>query len=290
MKKHITLALFSITLLAGCGGGSSASPAIIEPPVINNNIVTTDLSRQTVRGVACDLFNSDISDVAKFNLFQLNNRQPYHCLQVHKSDGHPTKSGDYAYRFELRPEDCTWHLIGWNDCLNDRSRTEIEDCNGCVSVYNKEIVWDYWMYIPEQPKFKPAGPGHLFVSQLLTMATDSSNYFGLVQILISNENKLAVRPLQQFSFTTAGDIPVIDNPYNQWINIRYEVKTSMYSDGYSRVKINGNTVLNTTGQNVLNKEVGVMLRLGLYNGFKSRATEPYNTQVIYYDSITKSIK
>ena len=148
------------------------------------------------------------------------------------------------------------------------------------------------MYIPEQPRFKPVGSGHLFVSQLLTMSTTRCclNYFGFAQILISSENKLAVRPLQQFSFTTAGDIPVIDNPYNQWINIRYEVKTSMYSDGYSRVKINGNTVLNTIGQNVLNKEVGVMLRLGLYNGSKSQAREPYNTQVIYYDSITKSIK
>lgn len=289
MKKHITLVLFIITLVAGCGGGSSASPAITESSVINNNIVTTDLSQQTVRGVSCDLFNNDISDVAKFNLFQLNNRQSYHCLQVHKSDGHPTKSGDYAYRFELRPEDCTWSEE-WNDCLNDRSRTEIEDHNNFINVYNKEIVWDYWMYIPEQPKFNPAGAGHLFVSQLLTMATNRSNYFGLVQILISSENKLAVRPLQQFSFISAGDIPVIENPYNQWINIRYEVKTSMYNDGYSRVKINGNTILNTTGQNVLNKEVFVMLRLGLYNGFKSRATEPYNTQVIYYDSITKSIK
>jgi hypothetical protein len=236
------------------------------------------------------LFNSDISDVAKFNLFQLNNRQSYHCLQVHKSDGHPTKSGDYTYRFELRPEDCTWHLKGWNDCLNDRSRTEIEDDTDGINAYNKEIVWDYWMYIPDQSKFRPTGSAHLFVSQLLTMSTDKTNYFGLAQMLISRDNKLTIRPLKQFSFTSEGDIPVIDNPYNQWINIRYEIKTSMNSDGYVRIKVNGNTVVNTTRQNVLDKDSRVMMRVGLYNGFKSTATEPYNTQVIYYDSITKSIK
>lgn len=297
MKKHIAFVLFTITLIVGCGGGSSASPSIIEPPIINSNIVTTDLFRQTVRGVSCDLFNSDISDVAKFKLFQLGNIQSYHCVQAHKSDGHPTKSGDYAYRFELRPEDCTWNT-SHNDCINDRSRTEIEDDTGGINVYNKEIIWDFWMYIPEQPRFKPVGSGHLFVSQLLTMSTTRCclNYFGFAQILISSENKLAVRPLNEFSFTSAADIHstvdinAIDNPYNQWINIRYEIKTSMYNDGYSRVKINGNTILNTTGPNVLDKDLRVMLRLGLYNGSKSKATEPYNTQVIYYDSITKSIK
>jgi hypothetical protein len=289
MKKHIALVLFSITLIAGCGGGSSASPAVIEQPVINSNIVTTDLARQTVRGVSCELFNSDISDGAKFTLFQLNNRQPYHCLQVHKSDGHPTKSGDYSYRFELRPEDCTWSNE-WNDCINDRSRTEIEDVNNGINAYNNEIVWDYWMYIPEQPKFKPTGSAHLFVSQLLTMSTNKTNYFGLAQILISRDNKLAIRPLKQFSFISEGDIPVIDYPYNQWINIRYEVKTSMNSDGYMRIKVNGNTVVNTTRQNVLDKSGMVMMRLGLYSGVRSTATEPYATQVIYYDSVTKSIK
>ena len=294
MKKHITLAFFSMILFAGCGGGSSASTSVIEPPVTNNNIVTTDLARQTVRGVSCDLFNSDISDVAKFKPLEVSYRQSYHCLQVHKSDGHPTKSGDYSYRFELRPEDCTWDT-GHNDCLTDRSRTEIEDRNNGINVYNKEIVWDFWMYIPEQPRFKPIGSGHLFVSQLLTNST-TGNYFGFVQILISSENKLVVRPLNEFSFTAVGnshatvDINAIDNPYNKWINIRYEIKTSMYDDGYSRVKINGNTILNNTGPNVLDKDLHVMLRLGLYNGSKSKAIEPYNTQVIYYDSITKSIK
>jgi hypothetical protein len=298
MKKNITLVLCSITMTVGCGGGgSSANPTVIEPVVVNSNIVTSDLFRQTVRGVSCDLFNSDISDVAKFKLFQLGNIQSYHCLQAHKSDGHPTKSGDYAYRFELRPEDCTWNT-SHNDCINDRSRTEIEDDSGGINVYNKEIVWDFWMYIPKQPRFKPVGSGHLFVSQLLTMSTTGCclNYFGFAQILISSENKLAVRPLNEFSFTSAADIHstvdinAIDNPYNQWINIRYEIKTSMYNDGYSRVKINGNTILNATGPNVLDKDLRVMLRLGLYNGSKSKATEPYNTQVIYYDSITKSIK
>ena len=146
------------------------------------------------------------------------------------------------------------------------------------------------MYIPEQSKFKPTGSAHLFVSQLLTMSTDNTNYFGLAQILISRDNKLAIRPLKQFSFISEGDIPVINNPYNQWINIRYEVKTSMNNDGYMRIKVNGNSVVNTTGQNVLDKSGRVMMRLGLYNGFKSTATEPYATQVIYYDSVTKSIK
>jgi len=289
MKKHIVLALCSITILVGCGGGSSANPTSIEPVVVNSNIITTDLTRQIVRGVSCELFNSDISEVAKFGLFQLNNRQPYHCLQVHKSDGHPTKSGDYAYRFEIRPEDCTWSNE-WNDCLNDRSRTEIEDSNNGINAYNKEIVWDYWMYIPEQSKFRPTGKAHLFVSQLLAMSTNKINYFGLSQINISTDNKLVIRPLKQFSFVSIGDVPVIDNPYNQWINIRYEVKASMDNDGYVRIKVNGNTVSNTTGQNVLDKDVWVLMRLGLYNGFKSTATESYGTQVIYYDSVTKSIK
>jgi Polysaccharide lyase len=287
MKKHIVFALCTISLVAGCGGGSSASPAIIDTPAVN--IVTTNLATQIVRGASCESYNNDIANVAKFGLFQLNNRQVYHCLEVHKSDGHPTKSGDYAYRFELHPEDCTWSS-DWNDCLNDRSRTEIEDDTDGINIYNKEIVWDYWMYIPAQPKFRPAGSVNLFVSQLLTMSTNKLNYFGLTQMLISNENKLVVRPLKQFSFISEGDIPVVDNPYNQWINIRYEVKTSMNSDGYIRMMVNGNTVVNKTGQNVLDNNLRVMLRLGIYNGLKSNATEPYSTQVIYYDSVTKSIK
>lgn len=286
MKKIKNILWCSILLaLSACGGGSPAESLPHAVLSVDSNIITTNLSTQIVRGISCDLNNTDISPVVKFWLFQLNNRQPYHCLQVNKADGHPTHLGDYSYRFELRPDDCTWSN-SWNDCTNDRSRTEIEDDHN--NAYGKEIIWDYWMYIPEQNNFKPAGTAFLSVSQVLAMS--ANNYFGLTQLLISKENKLVIRPLQQYSFITEGDIPVVDNPFNKWINIRYEVKASATDEGYLRVIVNGKLILEKYGANVLDKDLRVILRLGIYNSSKSRATEPYNTQIMYFDTINKIIK
>ena len=48
-----------------------------------------------------------------------------HGYRLVSTPDHPVRYGTKSERFEVRPGDCSRRLSGWDDCKNDRERSEL---------------------------------------------------------------------------------------------------------------------------------------------------------------------
>jgi hypothetical protein len=55
----------------------------------------------------------------------LSHKKKYSLKLVNSKDGHPVRSGNKSYRFEVRYGDCGYKP-GESDCKKDRQRTELQ--------------------------------------------------------------------------------------------------------------------------------------------------------------------
>jgi hypothetical protein len=234
--------------------------------------------------------NTDVFGSTEFYPVHMLGEKSYACQIVSKSDGFPVYSGNQSLRFELRAGDCSanWRNVT-NDCANDRSRSEVEDKSATYSSINKIITYEYMMFIPSQINFKPPRAS-LTVSQILMFTPN--NYVGLAQLLIDDNKNLLLALTTDFQWTRTPEEPVLvfEKPFDQWIKIRFDIKTTTSPNGYVRLTVNDKFIHEQVRQTSAEEELDITLRLGLYNTGITRFKEEWPTQIIYYDEVVRTIK
>lgn len=236
------------------------------------------------------LNNTDIFGSTEFYSVSAMGEKSYACQIVSKSDGFPVYSGNQSLRFELRAGDCSANSDNtWNDCANDRSRTEVSEHLTPWTSIDKVITYEYMMYIPSQVNFKPPRT-FLTVSQILMFTPN--NYVGLAQLIIDDSNNLSLALTTDFQWTRPSDeaLFVMAKPFDQWIKVKFDVKTTTSPNGFVRLTVNDKFIYEQVRQTSAEEKLSLRLRLGMYNTGISRFKSEWPTQIIYYDQVVKTMK
>lgn len=288
MKRLTPLLL----LLGACRGGSTDSaPPIITvptyvaaqptaPPMPTAPVSTVDLIA-TPNGTFCGL-DQDVFGNEVFETSHPYQAKPHGCLIVNSTDKQPVFDGLRSARFEVRPEDCS-SSVSVNDCANDTSRHEINEKEG-GSTSGQVLTWEQNFYIPKQTRFRPRGKNALFITQINFKST--TKYGTLAYLEIGENGELIVRTHNDFTWDIKNQHVIANSfPVDTWTNIKFEVLSTTQSNGYLRVYLNGKLVVEENRPTIPSMEYSNMLKIGIYNAFKSRATEAHTTQVIYFDGV-----
>ena len=287
---HIVLALGLAAALAGCGGGGgngAAAVADVEvPPIAAPGAAASPTASST--GGSCSAGgNTDVFGDLPFRTAHRDNIRDYGCLIVRKDAGHPVFDGAESARFEVRDGDCS-ASASFDDCAHDRSRHEINEStqqptNGNTLAYTTHVL------IPEQPRFKPHGKNTLFLTQINFI--DAGDVYGTLAYLeVADNGDLLVRTSTGFTFGIEKKYPVYSNPAGKWIKVSWEIRSSTGPDGYLKVYVDDVLKVNESRPTLPSATAFNRLRIGIYNVFRSKALEPYGDQVVYFDSISKSVR
>jgi len=209
------------------------------------------------------------------------------CLIVNSTDKQPVFDGLRSARFEVRPEDCN-ASVSFNDCTNDRSRHEINEKEGS-STSGQLLTWEENIYIPKQTRFRPKGKNALFITQI--NFKNRTDYGTLAYLEIGENGELMVTTHNDFTWVVKKKQVIANSfPVDTWTNIKFEVLSTPQSNGYLRVYLNGKLVVEENRPTLPSNEYSNLLKFGIYNSFKSLASETYATQVIYFDGVKKTVR
>ena len=229
--------------------------------------------------------NQDVLNGLIFDNVNTDGNKSYGSLIVSKTNGYPVFDGNESARFEVRNGDCGWNS-GFSDCATNRMRSEMYEFNP-QSEIGKIISFTENIYIPAQSKFRPAGDNLMVLTQI--NYSDTVNAFGaLAYLVMENNNTLLIRTHKNFTWDWNKNYTITTNPYDKWITIKYQIKVSDKSDGEIAVFIDGNLLFSEFRPTLITKSGRVYMKFGIYNSFIDRATEPYQTQIMYFDGIRKN--
>jgi hypothetical protein len=236
---------------------------------------------------SCDTeINEDVFMGLSFETSQPINAKDYGCAFVKNVDGFPVFDGTQSARFEVRASDCSTNT-NWDDCPNDRSRHEINETDR-ESSEGRLLAYELMVYIPSKPQVRPLGRNLLFLVQL--NVRNSSLYTTLAYLEVSEWKELLIRTHKGFTWDIKRQYMVLDNPLDKWTKVRFEVKSTSDDNGYLKVFVNDEIKVHETRQTLPTLDSKHSLKFGIYNAYKSKATEPYGTQIVYFDAISKSAK
>ena len=316
MNKFNPLALPIIlcSLLAACGGGgggggggssstsnSGNTPAPTPTATSTRSLPTASAIAANIKmlttptGTQCDgVVNQDALGGNVMAIAQPINAAAWGCLIVNNSDGQPVYDGTQSVRFEVRKGDCNSNA-GFNDCTNDRSRFEINETNLPSSTEGKIITYETKLYIPSQERIRPlgavgnSGSNPLFLTQI-NYINSTGDYGTVAYLTVDENNNLVIQTHVGLTFTVLNRYAVYTNPFDKWIKVKYVVKSTANSDGYIKVYVDDVLKVDETRQTLPNINSDNMLKFGIYNAFISTASEPYLTQVVYFDGIKKTVQ
>ena len=294
-----TTALIITLLLAACGGGGSDSSSSTS----SSTAPASTISLATPAGTTCGTVNNalrqpiatntDVFGNLAFWVSSVIGSKSWSCLIVNKSDGQPVFDGNQSVRFEVRPGDCTApNYTSISDCVNDRSRSEIDtaDQNSGVhppSTQGQIITYEYRVYIPTQPLIRPAGSSVLMV---LTQLRNTHTSDALAYLCVDAAGGLYLQTHEGFSWLPLQKVTIDTKPQDKWIKMKYVVKSTSASDGYVKIYVNDALVINETRATLPDADQTQMLKIGIYNSFLSAAAQPWQTQVVYFDGISTTVQ
>ena len=230
--------------------------------------------------------DSDVFGPMQFETSQSINAKSYGCLVVNAADAQPVVDGKRSVRFEVRPGDCSAGT-GWDDCSNDRSRHEINESN-IGPTQGQVIAWDTKVFIPAQPRLRPRGKNMMSLTQI--NFSDDKNYGTIAYLEVGENNELIIRTHVGLSFQILNKYVVAQNPVDRWVKVRYEIKSSASSDGYLKVYVDDALAVDEQRVTLPTLSSKNFLKIGIYNSYKSMASEAYDTQVVYFDGLAKTVK
>ena len=296
-------ALLSLLIVA-CGGGggsdSSSSSSSSAAPATTINLATpAGTTCGTVNNALRQpiVANSDVFGNLAFWVSSVIGSKSWSCLIVNKSDGQPVFDGNQSVRFEVRPGDCTApDYTAISDCVNDRSRSEINTSDGNSGVHppstqGQIITYDYRVYIPTQPLIRPASAKGVSntVLMVLTQLRNTHTSDALAFLCIDETGGLYLQTHEGFSWTPLQKVTIDTKPQDKWIKMKYVVKSTSASDGYVKIYVNDALVINETRATLPDADQTQMLKIGIYNSFLSAAAQPWQTQVVYFDGISTTV-
>jgi len=255
-----------------------------------NPIISLEEKQDTVIGYSFeDILNYDVFNGTKFTNTNKYGNKPYGALIVNKSNGYPVYDGNESIRFEVRNGDCGWN-DGFSDCQTDRSRSEVHSMDFENYNLNKIVTYTTHIYIPNQNKFRPSGINNLLVMNQVNYSDSLGKVFGaLAYLVMENNNTLLIRTHKNFTWIGLNDYKITNTPYNKWISLKYVVKMSDNEDGYIRVYVDESLLFEEKRPTIPSKTGILNLKFGIYNSLRSSAFEPYTTQIIYIDGVSKRI-
>jgi len=134
---------------------------------------------------------------------------------------------------------------------------------------------------------RPAGTG---VAVFLTQLRNAQSTDALAFLAFDNKGGLYLQTHAGFSFTPLLQVPIDSNPYNKWIKLKYVVKSTAASDGYVQIYVNDELKINETRATLPDAAKTQMLIIGIYDSFLSAATQPWQTQVVYFDGMSTTVQ
>ena len=292
MKKYSIYPFITLIalLLYACGGGggsdSSSSSSSSTTPA-------STISLATPPGTTCiNVTNADVFGNMKFINPYTSGVTSWGCLIVNKSDNQPVLDGTQSARFELRPGDCGASQT-FSDCTENRSRTEIQEANYSVTQ-GQIITFNNNIFIPTQSNLYTSQPLSLILTQILYQYNLPSgeliNYGDIAQLAMNKSGALIIEtfPPENGNWTPLNSYIVSSSPMNQWINIRYEIKSTASGNGYFKAYVNGALLVNETRSTLPSALASNTIRFGIYDHFQvgGKASE---TQVVYFDGISKQV-
>jgi hypothetical protein len=246
-------------------------------------------------GTQCDgVVNQDALGGNMMAIAQPINAAVWGCLIVNQSDGQPVYDGSQSLRFEVRKGDCNSNS-SFNDCINDRSRFEVNETSLPASTEGKIITYETKIFIPSQERIRPLGAAGNSSSNPLSLTQinyiNSTGDYGTVAYLeVDENNNLFIQTHVGLSFTVLNRYSVYTNPFDKWIKIKYIVKSTANSNGYIKIYVDDVLKVDEVRQTLPNVNSQNMLKFGIYNSFISTSSEPYLTQVVYFDGISKTVQ
>ncbi len=298
------LSVIMLVTACGDGGGGSSSSSSSS----STTTPASTISLATPAGTPCGTVynslrqpiasNSDVFGNLAFWVSSVIGSKPWSCLIVNKSNDQPVFDGNQSVRFEVRPGDCTApNYTSVSDCVNDRSRSEIDtaDQNSGVhpaSTQGQIITYQYRIYIPTQPLIRPASAKGApnTVLTVLTQLRNTHTSDALAFLVIDAAGALYLQTHKDFSWVPNQIVAIDPKPQDKWITLKYVVKSTSAADGFVWIYVNDVLVINEARATLPDAAQTQMLKIGIYNSFLSAAAQPWQTQVVYFDSISTKIE
>ena len=205
------------------------------------------------------------------------------CNITNDSTKNPTASGESALRFELRPDDCTTHIGGYNDCTNDRNRFEVYEPYPGEADVGKTVTYGHKFFLPKQD-FYPYGLPITIFSQV---ASQGNNLHPLLYLHTDDGRNLKIRIHQGWTFSFI-DYTISDNLFDTWHDIRYELTGGIDNNNTIKVYLSNELVVDVKRNTFRDSSGFFELKLGIYQAFLSRSSSIPTSLVVYHDEIYKS--
>ena len=205
---------------------------------------------------------------------------------VTKTNGHPVRYGKRSEKFDVRPGDCgITKNGGWNDCENDRERTEMSS-HGTLKYHSGDEYWYRWsLFLPKDhtnlypvkvtfAEFKHIGcPDPMF--QLLEARMKSDK--GELMAYFSSADKLSGELWSMNELTR--------DYKGKWNDFVVHAKWSHSENGWFKVWVNGELKLDYAGKTLYCFR-GIYFKYGVYRAFVSRNWDATKIGTIaYHDGI-----
>lgn len=276
--------------MTACGGGGDSSSSS------SGSTSVSTISLATPAGATCSSSFGNTDAFGNINFISSQGDTPWGCLVVDKANNQPIYSGTQSVRFEVRAGDCDSL-----SCSTDRSRFDIrQNVNG--STAGQIITYEYAVYIPTQPLIQPAPNGSgstplTVLSQINWQCATSSpcsllgsnGYGALAYLKTDYTGALYLQTHQDFTWARNQVVTIDAKPQDKWIKLKYVVKSTAASDGYIKIYVNDGLVINETRATLPNSGANISLKVGIYNAFLSAASQPWQTQVVYFDGFSTSV-
>ena len=206
------------------------------------------------------------------------------CQIVSSKEGHPTRSGRYSLRFEVRDGDCNRNE-NWDDCSTDRSRHELSQSPGGAYQDHQYEGDDYWyswsILMPPSPLKK--GNAIAFLGQF---NSDNAARFYIEDF----SEGLGFRFSDETNNIIEQDVLVRNSEIrSQWTDILVHALWSSSDNGLMEVFINGETKWSMAGPNMAGA-TNTYFDFGIYNAFISECEcDAMPTQIVYFDDIRRGM-
>jgi len=202
-----------------------------------------------------------------------------HGYQVVSAPDHPVRYGKKSERFEVRPGDCSRNNYGWDDCKNDRERSELTQPD--KDQKEGDEYWYRWsIYIPE-------GHQNIYRTKL---AYAQFHQDGCQPVFMFQEYGGGYWLNIQSAIKGYDDDRKLLGPkefVGRWNDIVVHARWTKKTDGWFKVWVNGEEKASHDGKTMTCK--AVYFKYGVYRTFLSRNSKSKTvTTIAYYDGVVRS--
>jgi len=212
----------------------------------------------------------------------------WHCDVVSDETKHPIYDGEKSFRFELRPGECSRNR-GFDDCPNDRSRTEMTTLWTPDNYEQALTVVEYNIFIPEQTTPFTADLQVTHLGQAYLKGSEGE-VLSLANLIVYSDRhydipalKFSVQP--NLDYETIVTSLISEDFYNRWMNIRFEIFGDT-EEGYVKAYVDDVIYLDEKVPTLFHPTDHIDFQFGVYRNGLSKTTESVTPIVVYYDSVS----